>query len=118
MEYKLPLTDKSGTTWFTTVYELPEITADVGKVDVREVAKQFKDVSIDDVKRPTGKIHLLIGLDWCQLMPYKIAEVGNIQLMQNQFGLCLRGSHPLLKIEEDISSNKKGTPGGITSCAR
>ena len=38
-------------------------------------------------------------------MPHKIAEVGNIQLMENQFGLCLRGSHPLLKIEDDVCSN-------------
>ena len=41
MEYKLPLTDEGGTTWFMTVYELPEITAEVGKIDLSEVAKLF-----------------------------------------------------------------------------
>ena len=76
---------------------MPEITADVGKVDVREVVMLLNDVSIDDLKRSTGTVHLLIGLDWCQLMPSKIAQEGNIQLMKNQFGLCWRGTHPLLK---------------------
>ena len=59
------------------------------------VKKLFNDVSIDDLKRPIGKVHLLIGLDWCQLLPLKIAQEGNIQLV-----LCLQGNHPLLKTDE------------------
>ena len=41
-------------------------------------------------------IDLLIGLDYCNLLPDKVEEVGNLQLMKGPLGYCLRGSHPLI----------------------
>ena len=57
-----------------------------------------------EYKLPSTALGGTIGVK-LGLMPDKIAEVGNIQLMENQFGLCLRGTHPLLKIEGDVCSN-------------
>ena len=54
----------------------------------------FRGVTEKDVRRPIGKVNLLIGTDYCSILPEKVGESGNFQLMKNQFGYCLRGSHP------------------------
>ena len=99
-QYVIPLSDNMGTTWFLTVYGIDEISAEVKEVDVNNIIRLFHKVtSVEQISRPSGKIDLLIGLDWCKLMPNKIEENGNLQLMQNQFGFCVRGSHPSLANE-------------------
>ena len=55
-----------------------EVTADVGNVDVSQAAKLFKGIREQDIRRPTGKVDLLIGTDSCSLLPTKIAQVGNL----------------------------------------
>ena len=50
-------------------------------------------------------MHLLKGLDWCQLVPSKIDQEGDIQLMKNQVGLCWEGTHPILNTVGDALSN-------------
>ena len=95
-EYVIPLIDTTGTNWFITVYEIEEISAEVEKIDTNNIATLFRNLTAEQIDRPSGKIKLLIGLDWCKLMPIKIEEAGNLQLMQNQFGYCVRGSHPAL----------------------
>ena len=97
-EYILPLTDLSGNTWTIKAYGMEEVTADISDVDISKVARLFKGIDKKDVKRPTGQVDILIGTDCCILMPNKLDEVDNIQLMRNQFGYCLRGSHPLLGV--------------------
>jgi hypothetical protein len=97
-EYILPLTDLSGNTWTIKAYGMEEATADISDVDISKVARLFKGIDEKDVKRPTGQVDILIGTNCCILMPNKLDEVDNIQLMRNQFGYCLRGSHPLLGV--------------------
>ena len=80
----------------------------------------FPTIEAEDVRRPVGKTDLLIGLDYCRLLPdlligldccrllpdlligldyYRllpdeIAEIDKLQLMKGPLGYCLRGSHP------------------------
>lgn len=49
--------------------------------------------------RPSGKIDMLIGIDYCELFPPVIRKGGKLQLLENSFGYCLRGSPPLLQME-------------------
>ena len=52
----------------------------------------FPDITETDIPRPTGEVDMLIGVDQCAIMPTVIKTVGNIQLLKNQFGYCVRGS--------------------------
>ena len=103
-EYVLPLTDLEGKVWEIRVYGMNEVTADVGHVDIERVVKLFKSLKPSDIMRPIGKVDVLIGTDCCTLLPDKVNQVGNLQLMKNQFGYCLRGSHPLLGLGPRLSN--------------
>ncbi|CAC5363778.1 unnamed protein product [Mytilus coruscus] len=82
-EYVIPLTD---------------LRAEVARVDMSRVDQLFKGINKNDIQRPTGQVDILIGTDCCILMPNKEEQIGNLQLMRNQFGYCIRGSHPLLEV--------------------
>ena len=96
-EYVVPLTDKRGRTWNIRAIGMDEITADINPTSVEEAAGLFRGITPTDIKRPNGKIDLLVASDCCTLLPNKVQQVGNLQLMSNQFGYCLRGSHPLIR---------------------
>ena len=95
-KYLLPLADKTGKIWEITVYGMEEVTADANNVNVDSVANLFSGVTTEILNRPTGKIELLIGTDCCEILPVKISQAGNLQLMKDQFGFSLRGSHPTI----------------------
>lgn len=97
-EYLLPLTDTDGKIWKIKVYGMNKITAVISKVNVHGVVKFFKGINEGDIARSEGKVDLLIGADCCILLPEKIDQIGNLQLMRNQFGYCLRGSHANLHV--------------------
>ena len=104
-EYVVPLKDRDGNLWSITAYGISEITSPVGKVDVSKVVNLFRNIKLSELERPSGEIELLVGSDWCPLMPQVQQSVGKLQLMDNKFGLCLRGSHPLLKFSGDNGYN-------------
>ena len=87
-----------GKIWNVTAYGIESITSSVCEVDFTKVAELFEGITVSDLDRPSD-IDLLIGIDWCNLMPQVVSSVGNLQLMQNMFGYCIRGSHPLVKFE-------------------
>jgi hypothetical protein len=74
-----------------------QVTSEIGQCNVANVTKLFKGITEKDMKRPTGSVDLLIGTDCCMLLPEKVAEVGNLQLMKNNCGYLLQGKHELLK---------------------
>ena len=63
---------------------------------MKEAARllNFEESSIT---MPSGNVDILIGTDCCPLLPNKIKEVDNLQLLHGPFGYCIRGSHPCLK---------------------
>ena len=93
-EYVVPLTDEAGKIWYITAYEMLEIAGRIRKQDMtvaNSLFDELKDIKLD---RSFGHVDLLIGSDCCSILPNKIAEVDNLQLLRNQFGYCFRGSHP------------------------
>ena len=103
-EYVLPLKDNSGDLWRIPVYGMEELTSGQPYVDTKEVSSWF-NMAETELSRPVGPVDVLVGTDWCQLLPNKIAEKGNLQLLRNQFGHCIRGHHPLLKLESHGVNN-------------
>lgn len=49
-----------------------------------------------EIDRPTGKVDLLIGADNSSMIPEVVRTIDNLQLVQNNFGMCVRGSHPIM----------------------
>ncbi|XP_068203689.1 uncharacterized protein [Palaemon carinicauda] len=103
-EYVIKVTDLEGKHWYITAYGIEEITSEACKVDLTNIVLLFDDIRLSDVERPFGEIELLVGSDWCTLMPQVKQSVGNLQLMQNMFGYCIRGSHPSIKFESSNNS--------------
>ena len=99
-EYKVPLIDLSGTIWTVSAYGIDEITANLQHVDLQEVKNRFPDVEVSKLRRPEGRIDMLIGVDSCAIMPTVLRTVGNSQLLENQFGYCIRGSFEGTKTTE------------------
>ena len=98
LEYDVPLNDYLGQIHVIKACGISEITSETSEVDMDTVA-DLLGVQPKDIERPHGKIDLLIGSDYCKLLPYVVKTVGNLQLMQGPFGYCVRGSHPRLKVK-------------------
>ena len=87
-------------------YGMSEITSTIIETNVDDVACLFDGISVEDIKRPISKIDILIGTDACQILPIVYETKGNLQLMRNQFGFCLRGKHPSIKTyKQDLNTN-------------
>ena len=95
-EYVVPMYDDSGREWKILAFGIEEVTASVDYIDVGKVANLFNGISESDIRRPTGRVDLLIGTDCSVLLPEKVQEVGGLQLMKSKFGYCIRGKHELL----------------------
>ena len=88
--YYLTLFDLYGTEWYLNVIGLDQITTDHSYVNIREIAKHL-EVNESDISRPKGRVDLLIGVDYCSLLPQVVKTKDNLQLLQNSFGFCVRG---------------------------
>ena len=55
------------------------------------------------IKRPTGEIDILIGLDFASFHPCMIQYHGHLMIYENRFGRCLGGTHT--SIREDIKND-------------
>nr|XP_027237393.1 uncharacterized protein LOC113828586 [Penaeus vannamei] len=89
--YKVPLVDAEGNLWEIEACGIMEITSEVPKFDLSKVL-DILDASELKIRRPWGKIELLIGTDYAGIMPIVLKTVGNFQLMKNAFGYCIRES--------------------------
>ena len=58
-------------------------------IDKNKLVETFH---IEDLCRPNGEVELLIGIDACFLFPTVVKTVGNLQLLENVFEQCIRGS--------------------------
>ncbi|XP_068225322.1 uncharacterized protein [Palaemon carinicauda] len=88
--YEVSLRDQAGIEKLIEVCGVSEITAVHHRMDLGEIARRL-EVQEKYLQRPEGRIELLIGSDYCTLLPQVIKTVDNIQLLSNDFGLCIRG---------------------------
>lgn len=98
-QYAVPLTDEMGNVWIVYAYGMGEITTESNEVNMWDLRKIFRLDSNIPLFRPHGNVDMLIGADCCCLMPQVVKTVDNLQLMRNQFGFCVRGYHPGLRVK-------------------
>ena len=57
---------------------------------MKEIAN-ILDINEKEIERPQSKVDLLIGVDYCSILPQVVRSKNNLQLLQNSFGFCVRG---------------------------
>ena len=92
-----PNKDKQGKTVVFDVYGIDKITSPIPAVNIKGISKLFKDVSEEELTRPTGEVDALIGYEYADFHPLKEQSSGHLLLLRNQFGRCVGGTHPVLK---------------------
>ena len=95
--YLLPLIDSQGQVVPFEVYGIDVITADIQSVSVNNVVHLFKDVTLEEIRRPTGSVDVLIGYGYAGYHPVPEQKSGHLLLLRNRFGRCLGGTHAELK---------------------
>ena len=73
-EYILPLIDNGGKAWNIPVYGMEELTSNQPIVDMERIAEWFNINPDKLILRPNGQVEVLIGTDWCKLIPNKVDE--------------------------------------------
>ena len=96
-EYQLPLLDKSGQVNYFNVYGIDQISSEVESINLTDIVHLFPGCRLEDIERPSGEIHVLIGFEYAGCHPMRCSSSGNLLLMKNQFGMCIGGAHPAVK---------------------
>merc|ERR1711911_95917 len=98
-----------------TLFELPKITGKVSPVSRQVIMTLFPDFDPEVLMRHESEIDVLLGTDFYGLHPKEeLANVGeNLSVMQGKLGICVVGTHPLLKesteIEREVPRTVHGT---------
>ena len=112
--YTVSLIDVKGEVHKVTVFAVEKISNHLEAVEIHDAKGEFSEEvqrKWDCLKRPTGEVELLIGLNAFALHPQDLECRGNLKVMASQFGTgyLLGGSHPNIhpnKIEwSDTVSN-------------
>ena len=67
--YLLPLIDSQGQVVPFEAYGIDVITADIQSVSVNNVTDIFKDVTLEEIRRPTGSVDVLKGYGYAGYHP-------------------------------------------------
>ena len=79
------------------VYGTDKITSNIQAINLDGVHRLFKDVTKEEIARPTGEIDVLIGFEYAGFHPQKEQFSVHLLLLKNQFGRCIGGTHPQIK---------------------
>ena len=87
--YLLPLIDSQWQVVPFEVYSIDVITADIQRLSVNNVVHLFKDFTLEEIRRPTGSVDVLIGYGYAGYHPFPEQKSGHLLLLRNRFGRCL-----------------------------
>lgn len=96
--YELVLVDRESRLHMCVVYGTHKITKRLEAVLTDRLAALFGGLKPKDVNRPTGEVHVMIGLDYAELHPAAQYRVGRLRLLRSQFGSgwLMDGRHSLI----------------------
>jgi hypothetical protein len=106
-EYEVEMVDRSGRIVSVQLFSLPKITGKLSRLDMDIISQLFPSYDCSNLQRASTEVDILIGTDYFGLHPKReIGSAGeNLSLMEGALGICLQGSHHLLKREGLIDSN-------------
>ena len=95
--YYVRLITKEGEEVVLLAMGVEEISSEIEPTNVRPALKVFPEIpDLQSVHRPSGKVDLLIGLNYLEVQPREVARVGGLSLWESRFGSghLLGGTHP------------------------
>ena len=98
--YIVPLIDAEGTQCTIEAVGFEKITSGIGEVNITDIASKL-GVDPQEIDRPKGEIDMLIGTDYCTLLPMVVKTAGSLQLMKGRFGFCVRGDQGPIEDSEN-----------------
>ena len=104
--YEIDLKKTDGDTVRVELYELPEITGKISLLNKTVVERLFPEQDCHALVRGSQQVDILLGTDYYGLHPkVETARAGeHLSIMKGELGVCLVGTHPLLKEETVLSS--------------
>ena len=93
MKYIIYLKDEHDGSFSFIVYGIPEISTKLQSIEAEDIVKCFPRISDDEIKRPKGKIDVLIGMDYTAFHPRFISSCKQLVLLGNRFGKCIGGRY-------------------------
>ena len=91
--YSLVLKDKGGAINYFKVYGIDEISSNIQYIDTTSVRSLFTNVTSEELKRPSGKVDLLVGFKYAAFHPVMVQNCDHLVFMRIRFGVCLGCSH-------------------------
>ena len=100
------------------VYGITKISTNINPMKWDGVVCLF-DTDVSRIKKPSGEVEMLIGLNYAAYHPQKVESKGQMVIYENCFGVCIAGSHPLLRNHTDhnIKCESKSCDGKTSSKA-
>ena len=101
--YRVRLLKAGGMAVEIEAFGIEHISSKIEKVDSKMIG-ELLGVSSDAISRPeNGEIDILIGQQAASFHPVRKKAVGNLILMENEFGLVVSGSHPQVRTIDAIT---------------
>ena len=96
-KYKLTLIDKKGQELQIDVYGIDKITSDIQAINLGGIHRLFRNVTKEEIPRPTGEVDVLNGFEYAGFHPQTEQSSEHLLLLKNRFGKCTGGTHPQIK---------------------
>ena len=107
MLYEITLIDRRAKKHCLKALEIEEICGELVNIKTDMFAKLFNNTKPFEIKRPRGKLDILIGSNYLSLHPTKICARDGLVLFQSYFGTgkVLGGTHHNVQERDIISSS-------------
>ena len=73
------------------------ITSDIQAINLDGIHRLFRNVTKEEITRPTGEVDVLIGFEYAGFHPQTEQSSEHLLLLKNRFGKCIGGTHPQIK---------------------
>ena len=92
-KYNVVLIDKQGKKYKIIVYGIDNITNEISDIKVEKIIHLFNNINKSEIERPSGRIDVLIGMEYAAWHPMKEQSCEHLLIYKNVFGRCLGGYH-------------------------
>ena len=83
--YLIPLYTTEGTSISVHAFGIDRITADLEPTDVLSAAEAF-ELKLEQLQRPVGKVQLLVGMNYTDILPVQTEVKKKVALYSSKFG--------------------------------
>ena len=103
--YIITIIDRQGEEHSIKAFEIEEICGELKRINTSQFAKLFKSTKPHQIRRPSGKIEILIGSNNLDLHPSKISSCEGLVLFESLFGTgkVIGGSHRKIQVADVIN---------------